>query len=88
MPIHRVYLATKQRRRVTIARANEPSLILFGEPTSTLDPEQVVVVLDMMKDLAKQGMTMVTREVTHEMDFSREVDDRVGFNRQGWPFYG
>lgn len=59
------------------ALAMKPSLMLFDEPTSALDPELVGEVLDVMKDLAKQGMTMVV--VTHEMDFAREVGDRVAF---------
>ncbi|CAJ0996976.1 Glutamine transport ATP-binding protein GlnQ [Sodalis praecaptivus] len=68
---------------MAIARALEmkPSLMLFDEPNSALDPELVGEVLDVMKDLAKQGMTMVV--VTHEMDFAREVGDRVAFMDNG-----
>ena len=68
-----------QRQRVAIARAlcMEPEVLLFDEPTSALDPEMVGEVLEVMKDLAKSGMTMVV--VTHEMGFAREVGDRVLF---------
>ena len=58
-----------------------PDVILFDEPTSALDPEMVGGVLDVMKDLAKKGMTMVV--VTHEMQFAREVSDYVVFMDQG-----
>ena len=58
-----------------------PEVILFDEPTSALDPEMVGEVLDLMKDLAKEGMTMVV--VTHEMGFAREVADRVLFMADG-----
>lgn len=76
-------LSGGQQQRVAIARvlAMKPSLMLFDEPTSALDPELVGEVLDVMKDLAKQGMTMVV--VTHEMDFAREVGDRVAFMDNG-----
>ncbi|NUT61382.1 amino acid ABC transporter ATP-binding protein [Herbaspirillum sp. C9C3] len=72
-------LSGGQQQRVAIARtlAMEPPLILFDEPTSALDPEMVGEVLAVMKDLARQGMTMVC--VTHEMGFAREVADRVWF---------
>ena len=59
----------------------EPQVILFDEPTSALDPEMVGEVLDVMKDLAKAGMTMAV--VTHEMGFAREVADRVVFMDEG-----
>ncbi|KXF81058.1 amino acid ABC transporter ATP-binding protein [Enterovibrio coralii] len=72
-------LSGGQKQRVAIARAlaMQPELMLFDEPTSALDPEMVGDVLDVMKSLAKAGMTMVI--VTHEMGFAREVSDRVLF---------
>tara|TARA_R110000772_G_scaffold77777_2_gene167242 strand:- start:897 stop:1298 length:402 start_codon:yes stop_codon:yes gene_type:complete len=72
-------LSGGQQQRVAIARAlaMEPKLILFDEPTSALDPELVGEVLQVMRDLAKGGMTMVV--VTHEMAFAREVADTVVF---------
>src|SRR5680860_102504 len=72
-------LSGGQMQRVAIARAlaMEPTVMLFDEPTSALDPETVGDVLDVMKKLAKEGMTMVV--VTHEMGFAREVADRVLF---------
>ncbi|KIL44309.1 amino acid ABC transporter ATP-binding protein [Jeotgalibacillus soli] len=72
-------LSGGQKQRVAIARAlaMEPSIMLFDEPTSALDPEMVKEVLDVMKSLAKTGMTMVI--VTHEMGFAREVADRILF---------
>ena len=72
-----------QKQRVAIARALalEPEILLMDEPTSALDPEMVGEVLDVMKDLAKSGMTMVV--VTHEMGFAREVATRVLFMDQG-----
>ena len=72
-----------QMQRVAIARAlcMEPEIMLFDEPTSALDPEIVGEVLDVMKGLAKEGMTMVV--VTHEMAFAKEVSDRVVFMDQG-----
>ena len=72
-------LSGGQKQRVAIARALalSPKVMLFDEPTSALDPEMVGEVLDVMKNLAKQGMTMVV--VTHEMGFAREVSDRVLF---------
>lgn len=76
-------LSGGQQQRVAIARAlaMEPEIMLFDEPTSALDPELVGEVLAVMKDLAKEGMTMVV--VTHEMSFAREVADRVLFMDQG-----
>ena len=76
-------LSGGQKQRVAIVRAlcMEPEVMLFDEPTSALDPEMVGEVLDVMKDLAKEGMTMVT--VTHEMGFAREVASRVIFIDHG-----
>jgi glutamine transport system ATP-binding protein len=76
-------LSGGQKQRVAIARALalRPKAILFDEPTSALDPELVGEVLEVMKQLAKEGMTMVV--VTHEMGFAREVADRVVFIDQG-----
>lgn len=76
-------LSGGQKQRVAIARAlaMNPDVILFDEPTSALDPEMVGEVLDLMKELAKEGMTMVV--VTHEMGFAREVASRVIFMDQG-----
>ena len=76
-------LSGGQKQRVAIARAlcMEPEIMLFDEPTSALDPEIVGEVLDVMKGLAKEGMTMVV--VTHEMAFAKEVSDRVVFMDQG-----
>ena len=76
-------LSGGQKQRVAIARAlcMEPEIMLFDEPTSALDPEIVGEVLDVMKELAAEGMTMVV--VTHEMAFAREVSDRVVFMDQG-----
>ena len=76
-------LSGGQKQRVAIARAlcMEPDIMLFDEPTSALDPEIVGEVLDVMKDLAARGMTMVV--VTHEMAFAKEVSDRVVFMDQG-----
>ena len=71
----------KQRLAIVRALAMEPDVMLFDEPTSALDPEIVGEVLDVMKNLAKEGMTMVV--VTHEMAFAREVSDRVVFMDQG-----
>ena len=72
-------LSGGQQQRVAIARAlaTKPKVMLFDEPTSALDPEMVSEVLDVMKDLAKEGMTMVV--VTHEMSFAKEVATRVLF---------
>jgi glutamine transport system ATP-binding protein len=77
-------LSGGQKQRVAIARAlaMEPKIMLFDEPTSALDPEMVGEVLEVMKDLAKEGMTMVV--VTHEMGFAREVGDRVIFMDGGY----
>ena len=76
-------LSGGQKQRVAIARAlaMDPEVMLFDEPTSALDPEMVGEVLDLMKDLAKEGMTMVV--VTHEMGFAREVADRILFMCDG-----
>ncbi len=76
-------LSGGQKQRVAIARAlaMQPEIMLFDEPTSALDPEMVGEVLDVMKDLAKSGMTMVV--VTHEMGFAKEVGTRVLFMDQG-----
>ncbi len=76
-------LSGGQKQRIAIVRAlcMEPEVILFDEPTSALDPEMVGEVLDVMKDLAKAGMTMAV--VTHEMGFAREVADRVVFMDEG-----
>lgn len=77
-------LSGGQKQRVAIARAlaMNPDIMLFDEPTSALDPEMVGDVLNVMKDLAKEGMTMVV--VTHEMGFAREVADRVIFMDGGY----
>jgi len=76
-------LSGGQMQRVAIARAlaMDPKVMLFDEPTSALDPEMVGEVLDVMKQLAREGMTMVV--VTHEMGFAREVADRVLFMDEG-----
>lgn len=76
-------LSGGQKQRVAIARAlaMEPKIMLFDEPTSALDPELVGEVLNVMKELAKEGMTMVV--VTHEMSFARDVSDRVIFMSDG-----
>lgn len=76
-------LSGGQQQRVAIARAlaMKPKLMLFDEPTSALDPEMIGEVLDVMKNLAKEGMTMIV--VTHEMGFAREVADRVLFMDYG-----
>jgi ABC-type polar amino acid transport system ATPase subunit len=76
-------LSGGQQQRVAIARAlaMKPDVMLFDEPTSALDPEMVGEVLQVMKDLAREGMTMVV--VTHEMGFAREVGDRVIFMDDG-----
>lgn len=76
-------LSGGQQQRIAIARAlaMEPEIMLFDEPTSALDPEMVGEVLDVMKDLANQGMTMVI--VTHEMGFAKEVGSRVLFMDDG-----
>ena len=76
-------LSGGQQQRVAIARtlAMEPKVILFDEPTSALDPEMINEVLEVMMDLAREGMTMIC--VTHEMGFAREVADRVVFMANG-----
>ncbi|MGG3469180.1 amino acid ABC transporter ATP-binding protein [Neobacillus pocheonensis] len=76
-------LSGGQQQRIAIARAlaMKPEVMLFDEPTSALDPEMVGEVLAVMKDLAKEGMTMVV--VTHEMGFAKEVGDRILFIDQG-----
>ena len=76
-------LSGGQKQRVAIARAlcMNPEVMLFDEPTSALDPEMVVEVLDVMKELAMQGMTMVI--VTHEMGFAKEVATRMVFLEDG-----
>lgn len=78
-----IRLSGGQQQRVAIARAlaMDPKIMLFDEPTSSLDPEMVGEVLEVMKQLAREGMTMVV--VTHEMGFAREVADRVLFMDQG-----
>ena len=76
-------LSGGQQQRVAIARAlcMQPKIMLFDEPTSALDPEMIKEVLDVMRDLARDGMTMMV--VSHEMGFAREVADRVIFMDQG-----
>ena len=76
-------LSGGQKQRIAIVRAlcMEPEILLFDEPTSALDPEMVGEVLDVMKSLAKEGMTMAV--VTHEMGFAREVANRVVFMDAG-----
>jgi len=76
-------LSGGQQQRVAIARALclTPKIMLFDEPTSALDPEMIKEVLDVMKELARSGMTMIV--VTHEMGFAREVADRIIFFDQG-----
>ena len=78
-----IQLSGGQKQRVAIVRAlaMEPEVMLFDEPTSALDPEMVGEVLDVMKELAQEGMTMVV--VTHEMGFAREVGNRVLFMADG-----
>ena len=81
-------LSGGQKQRVAIARslAMNPDIMLFDEPTSALDPEMIGEVLDVMKQLAIDGMTMVV--VTHEMGFAKEVSDRVIFMDRGYDFGG
>ena len=76
-------LSGGQQQRVAIARslASHPTAMLFDEPTSALDPEMIIEVLDVMVELARQGMTMIV--VTHEMNFARRVADRVVFMADG-----
>lgn len=78
-----IQLSGGQQQRVAIARAlcMKPQVMLFDEPTSALDPEMIHEVLDVMVDLAKDGMTMIC--VTHEMGFARSVADRVIFMDEG-----
>ncbi|MGM9574478.1 MAG: amino acid ABC transporter ATP-binding protein [Oscillospiraceae bacterium] len=78
-----IQLSGGQKQRIAIVRAlcMEPDVMLFDEPTSALDPEMVGEVLDVMKELAREGMTMVV--VTHEMGFAREVGNRVLFMDEG-----
>lgn len=82
--VYPIQLSGGQKQRVAIARslAMKPKCILFDEPTSALDPEMVGEVLDVMRSLAEEGMTMVI--VTHEMGFAREVADRVLFMSDGY----
>lgn len=77
-------LSGGQKQRIAIARAlaMKPEVMLFDEPTSALDPEMVKEVLDVMKELAKEGMTMVV--VTHEIGFAREVASKVVFMNEGY----
>ena len=81
--VYPAQLSGGQKQRVAIARAlaMKPKLMLFDEPTSALDPELVGEVLDVMKQLAREGMTMVV--VTHEMGFAREVGDQLIFMDDG-----
>jgi general L-amino acid transport system ATP-binding protein len=76
-------LSGGQQQRVAIARAlcMNPKIMLFDEPTSALDPEMISEVLDVMTDLAREGMTMIV--VTHEMGFARSVADQVVFMDEG-----
>jgi ABC-type polar amino acid transport system ATPase subunit len=80
---HPANLSGGQQQRVAIARAlaMEPTDMMFDEPTSALDPEMIKEVLDVMIDLAKEGMTMIV--VTHEMGFAREVADEIIFMDEG-----
>jgi ABC-type polar amino acid transport system ATPase subunit len=80
---HPGQLSGGQQQRVAIARAlaMKPKVMLFDEPTSALDPEMINEVLDVIRDLARDGMTMIV--VTHEMGFAREVADRVVFMAEG-----
>ena len=80
---HPAQLSGGQQQRVAIARGlcMQPKIMLFDEPTSALDPEMISEVLDVMRDLAKEGMTMMV--VTHEMGFAREVASRVVFMDEG-----
>ena len=76
-------LSGGQKQRVAIARAlaMEPEVLLFDEPTSALDPEMIGEVLNVMKDLAKEGRTMII--VTHEMNFAKDVSDRIIYMKDG-----
>ena len=81
--VYPAMLSGGQKQRIAIARAlaMNPDVMLFDEPTSALDPEMVGEVLEIMKELARDGMTMVV--VTHEMGFAREVASRVMFINEG-----
>jgi ABC-type polar amino acid transport system ATPase subunit len=81
--VYPAHLSGGQQQRVAIARAlaMKPKIMLFDEPTSALDPEMIGEVLEVMRGLAKEGMTMVV--VTHEMGFAREAGDRIFFMDQG-----
>ncbi|MDO4269215.1 MAG: ATP-binding cassette domain-containing protein, partial [Eubacteriales bacterium] len=81
--VYPITLSGGQKQRVAIARAlcMQPQVMLFDEPTSALDPEMVGEVLDVMKELAREGMTMIV--VTHEMGFARDVADRIVFMDDG-----
>jgi polar amino acid transport system ATP-binding protein len=79
--VYPAMLSGGQQQRVAIARAMQPAIMLFDEPTSALDPEMVGEVLDVMVNLAEEGMTMIC--VTHEMGFARTVADRLIFMDQG-----
>ena len=81
--VHPSTLSGGQKQRIAIARAlaMEPEIMLFDEPTSALDPEMIKEVLDVMVDLAKEGMTMMI--VTHEMGFARNVASRILFMSEG-----
>jgi ABC-type polar amino acid transport system ATPase subunit len=83
MDCYPAQLSGGQQQRVAIARAlsMKPKIMLFDEPTSALDPEMIKEVLDVMLDLAQEGLTMVC--VTHEMGFARQVADRVLFLDEG-----
>ena len=76
-------LSGGQQQRVAIARAlaMQPAVMLFDEPTSALDPEMIKEVLDLMRELANENMTMII--VTHEMSFARDVGDRIAFLEDG-----
>ncbi|MFJ9461889.1 amino acid ABC transporter ATP-binding protein [Viridibacillus arvi] len=81
--VHPTHLSGGQQQRVAIARAlaMDPQIMLFDEPTSALDPEMVKEVLDAIRKLAKEGMTMIV--VTHEMGFAREICDKIVFMAEG-----
>jgi polar amino acid transport system ATP-binding protein len=82
--VYPIKLSGGQKQRIAIARAlaMNPEIMLFDEPTSALDPEMIGEVLDVMQELAEEGMTMVV--VTHEMGFARRVANRVLFMDEGW----
>ncbi|MBK3496863.1 amino acid ABC transporter ATP-binding protein [Viridibacillus sp. YIM B01967] len=83
MNVHPSHLSGGQQQRVAIARAlaMDPQIMLFDEPTSALDPEMIKEVLDAIRKLAKEGMTMIV--VTHEMGFAREICDNIVFMAEG-----